>query len=395
MTTPRECDVLVFGGGIAGLWALDALRRAGHGALLVERDALGRGQTVPSQAIIHGGGKYALRGVSDLEAVKAIAGMPARWVACLEGRGEPDLSAARIVSRECLLWVPKSGFFGDLAAKGLMGIVVGAGMLATKPVELGEEKWPEALRGTALKAWTMAEPVVDAAGVLGALAGRNAGHLRRAARVEFRGAEVALDGDVVRPRAVVLAAGEGNEGLLGAMGEKPGRMQRRPLLMAMLRGALPDLWAHCVVGGKTHLTVTTVRDREGRAVWQVGGEIAERGAGATDLAAFRAEAAAEVRKFFPGLPYARLEIATYAAVRAEAATAGARRPSGVHVEKVRDNPLTLVAWPTKLALAPLLADELVAQLGPPRGTFDPALAAGEPPAVAPPPWEEAPWFPVP
>ncbi|MCC6741980.1 MAG: FAD-dependent oxidoreductase, partial [Planctomycetia bacterium] len=212
MTTHRECDVLVFGGGIAGLWALDALRRAGHGALLVERDALGRGQTVPSQAIIHGGGKYALRGVSDLEAVKAIAGMPARWVACLEGRGEPDLSAARIVSRECLLWVPRSGFFGDLAAKGLMSIVVGAGMLATKPVELAEEKWPAALRGTALKAWTMAEPVVDAAGVLGALAKRNAGHLRRVKRVEFRGAEVVLDGDVVRPRSVVLAAGEGNEG---------------------------------------------------------------------------------------------------------------------------------------------------------------------------------------
>ena len=393
MTAARECDVLLFGGGIAGLWALDALRRAGFGALLVENAALGRGQTIPSQAIVHGGGKYALRGVGDLEAVKAIAGMPARWRACFEGKGEPDLREARIVSPQCLLWVPKSGFFGDLASKGLMSIVVGAGMLATKPVEVPESEWPVALRASALKVWSMAEPVIDTASVLAALSNRNRGHVRFVKQVEFRGGEAVLDGVSVKTGAIVLAAGAGNEGLLAALGDKPGRMQRRPLTMAMLRGELPDLWAHCVVGGKTHLTVTTVRERSGRAVWQVGGEIAERGAGATDLAAFRAEAVAEIRKFFPALPWARLEVATYAADRAEASTAGARRPSGVHVEKVRDN--ILVAWPTKLSLAPLLADELVAQLGNPRGRFDAQLSDGPAPAVATPPWEEAAWFCVP
>jgi glycine/D-amino acid oxidase-like deaminating enzyme len=393
MTAARECDVLVFGGGIAGLWALDALRRAGHGVLLVENAALGRGQTIPSQAIVHGGGKYALRGVGDLEAVKAIAAMPARWLACLEGQGEPDLREARIVSRQCLLWVPKSGFFGDLAAKGMMSIVVGAGMLSTKPVEMPEAGWPEALRASALKVWSMAEPVIDTASVLAAFSKRNAGRVRLVKTVEFRGREALLDGVAVRPQTIVLAAGAGNEGLLAALGDKPGRMQRRPLTMAMLRGDLPDLWAHCVVGGKTHLTVTTVRDKSGRAVWQVGGEIAERGAGRTDLAAFRAEAAAEIRKFFPALPPKGLEIATYSADRAEAATVGARRPSGVHVERVREN--VLVAWPTKLSLAPLLADELVAQCGKPQGRFDPQLSDGPAPAVATAPWEEAQWFSAP
>ncbi|MEK7469567.1 MAG: FAD-dependent oxidoreductase [Planctomycetota bacterium] len=393
MTATRECDVLIFGGGIAGLWALDALRRAGHGALLVENAALGRGQTIPSQAIVHGGGKYALRGVGDLEAVKAISGMPARWRACFEGKGEPDLREARIVSPQCLLWVPRSGFFGDLAAKGLMSIVVGAGMLATKPVEVPEAEWPAALRASALKVWSMAEPVIDTASVLAALAKRNRGHVRLVKRVEFRGGEAVLDGVAVKAGAMVLAAGAGNEDLLAALGDAPGRMQRRPLTMAMLRGDLPDIWAHCVVGGKTHLTVTTARDKSGRAVWQVGGEIAERGAGRKDLEVFRAEAAAEIRRFFPALPAKGLEIATYAVDRAEAATAGARRPSGVHVEKVRDN--ILVAWPTKLSLAPLLADELVAQLGKSQGRFDPQLSDGPVPVVSTPPWEEAPWFPAP
>ena len=54
-------DVLVFGGGAAGLWCLDRLRRAGYHAILLESKAIGSGQTIQSQGIIHGGGKYALR----------------------------------------------------------------------------------------------------------------------------------------------------------------------------------------------------------------------------------------------------------------------------------------------------------------------------------------------
>ncbi|MCE9582286.1 MAG: FAD-dependent oxidoreductase [Planctomycetes bacterium] len=397
-TSDFDLDVLVFGGGIAGLWALDALRQAGFGALLVESSALGRGQTIQSQSIVHGGGKYALRGVGDMEAVRAIAGMPARWLACLEGRQQPDLHKARIVSKRCMLWLPKGGFFGDLAAKGMMSIVVGAGLLATKPEEMPEAEWPEGLKGSAIKVYSMAEPVIDTGSVLEAFRVRQDGHLRLAKKVEFRGAEVILDGAVVRPGAIVFAAGAGNEDLLRAIGDPPGRMQRRPLTMVMLRGHLPELWAHCVVGGKTHLTITTVRDSSGRAVWQVGGEIAERGANATDLAAFRADAAAEIRRFLPGLKMDGMAIATYPAVRAEAATSGARRPSGVHVEKVRDNPPTLVAWPTKLALAPVLADELVAHVSAltlPTGRFAPPPSSGPAPAVSKPPWEEATWFPVP
>ncbi|KAF0167502.1 MAG: FAD dependent oxidoreductase, partial [Caulobacteraceae bacterium] len=348
MTAARECDVLVFGGGIAGLWALDALRRAGYGALLVEKDALGAGQTIQSQGIVHGGGKYALRGVSDLEAVRAIAAMPARWLACLEGSGEPDLRAAKVRSRSCLLWVPKSGFFGDLASKGLMTLVVGAGLLATKPVEMPESEWPEALRKSALKVYTMAEPVLDTGSVLSALLAKNEDRVRRVAKVEFalEKGEVRLDGAALRPRAIVFAAGAGNEALLEKIGDAPGRMQRRPLTMFLLRGKLPELYGHCVVGGKTHLTVTSVKSARGKTVWQVGGEVSERTAGAADPAAARAEAVAEVRKFLPDLDLAGAEIASYPAVRAEAATSGARRPSGVHVERVRVEPAVLVAWPT-------------------------------------------------
>ena len=48
-------DLAVIGGGIAGLWILDAAVRAGRNAILVEAFELGHGQSVAAQGIIHGG----------------------------------------------------------------------------------------------------------------------------------------------------------------------------------------------------------------------------------------------------------------------------------------------------------------------------------------------------
>jgi len=399
-----DLDVLVFGGGGAGLLTLDTLRRAGWEAVLLESRALGSGQTVPSQGIIHGGGKYALRGVQDLEAVKAIREMPRRWRDAIGGKGAPDLSGARIVSETCLLWLPKGGFLSDVAAKGMMSIVVGAGLLSTKPVELPAEEWPEVLRASALRVYAMAEPVLDTRSVVEALAAPHGERIRLydpAAGLAFDGGAVRLCSPALelRPRAIVFAAGEGNEGLLKARGVTGDLMQRRPLMMVLIRGPrLPELWGHCVVGGKTRLTVTTSRHSSGDVVWQVGGEISEKTAGATDLAAVREQAAAEIRRWLPGADLAGAVIGTYPAVRAESLRSDHRRPSGVQVHEVADAPPTIVAWPTKLALAPVLADEVLAhvsaRLGRPAG-YNPRLPDGRTPAAAASPWEEAEWFPVP
>ena len=63
MTNRREgadavCEVLVVGGGVCGLWVLNRLRSEGYDAWLVERSALGDGQTIASQGILHAGAKY-------------------------------------------------------------------------------------------------------------------------------------------------------------------------------------------------------------------------------------------------------------------------------------------------------------------------------------------------
>ncbi len=96
-------DVLIFGGGGAGLWLLDELRRRGYDALLVERYALGAEQTVASQGILHGGIKYTLSGLFS-ESARTIRDMPGIWRDCLAGRSEPDLTGTRVAAEFCHLW---------------------------------------------------------------------------------------------------------------------------------------------------------------------------------------------------------------------------------------------------------------------------------------------------
>jgi hypothetical protein len=162
--------------------------------------------------------------------------------------------------------------------------------------------------------------------------------------------------------------------------------------MILVRGALPPLFGHCIVGGKTQLTVTTPAP----GLWQIGGEIAERLAHESDDNRVRRKALDEIRRRLPGLDFARTEIAVYRAVRAEARTADQRRPSGVHVGRAA--PRLIVAWPTKLSLAPVLAEEVFAlaveELKQPGGYNEDGLPPWPAPTVARYPWEEAEWFPA-
>lgn len=103
MSQPWSTDILIVGGGVAGLWLNARLRRAGYATVLVETGALGGGQSGKSQGIIHGGTKYALTGMLT-GASEAIADMPRRWRESLAGSGELDLSGVRLLSEAHYLW---------------------------------------------------------------------------------------------------------------------------------------------------------------------------------------------------------------------------------------------------------------------------------------------------
>lgn len=387
-------DVLIFGGGAAGLWCLDRFRRAGYHSILLESKALGSGQTIRAQGIIHGGGKYALRGVRDFSAVRVTKQMPERWRRSLAGEFQPDLKDTRVLSDRCYLWLPRGSFAAWVLSSGFMSVLAKAGLLATPLERVPDYAWPEALRGSALAVYSLAEPVIATGSLLEAIAAQHRKYifLYEASAVGFSREEVQISQALFQPRSVVLAAGEGNAELLKRAGIRGDLMQRRPLGMVLLRGILPPLFGHCIVGGKTQLTITTPTE----GLWQIGGEIAERLAHEENLEVARTVAMNHIRRSFPGLDFSGAEIAMYRAIRAEAQTAEQKRPSGVHVSRVA--PRMVVAWPTKLSLAPVLADEVFSlvsmDLKQPGGYDEAAVPSWPTPPVARYPWEEVQWFPA-
>ncbi len=390
---PLPCDVAIFGGGAAGLWVLDVLLARGLSTVLLESDRLGGGQTVCAQGIIHGGMKYTLNGLMSGSAA-AIRGMPDLWRACLAGQREPHLTGTRVRADHCYLW-RTGGVRGRL---GMIGARVG---LRAKPRPVPADERPEPLASCPGTVARIAEPVIDPASLVNELGRRHHRFLMkvdatqgvamdRDERARITGITLSPPGGGdrcrIEPRTVVLTAGAGNAGLAAMAGIGGAvRQQERPLHMLMMRGRLPDLNGHCVDGARTRVTITSDNDSAGRCVWQVGGQIAEDGVGMEPETLVR-RGAAEIRAVLPDLDLGGVEWATYRIDRAEAAEGG--RPDDASVTAVNN---VVVAWPTKLALVPRLADRILDLVaGPAQPGRSPVAVAPDRwprPGLAKPPWE--------
>ena len=387
-------DVVIVGGGIAGLWTLDALVARGYDAVLLEADALGAGQTIAAQGIIHGGLKYTLSGLLS-PAAEAIREMPGRWRESLDGRANPDLQSATVRADACHLWRTNS----LRSRAGMIGARAG---LRVAPNVLDRTDRPPVLRECPGDVALIAEQVVDPASILNALAST---HRERCLRVDAERTEFETEGRAVaairfsaashraalRPGAIILAAGAGNDGLRSAIGLSA-IMQRRPLHMVVMRGDLPILNGHCVDGAKTRVTITSSTDVAGRVTWQVGGQLAEDG---VDLepGPLLERARHEVAAVLPGLDINAVQWTTYRIDRAEPRVDRLVRPDDAFVRRDEN---VLTAWPTKLAMAPRLADRVLDLLHPPAPLGAPAhesLRDWPRPDVALPPWEmESTWI---
>lgn len=384
MTRP-DVDVAILGGGIAGLWLLARLKAAGYSALLVESEALGAGQTLASQGIIHGGLKYAIDMKLKQDSA-ALADMPARWRACLAGIGEIDLRGARLAAEHHLFWARRTlasrvaGFFGSKLLRG-------------RVEALDQAAWPQALRDPAHvgAVYALDECVLDVPSLLTALAALHAGCIKAGkAQVEDRGDHVVLDvaGRSITAGHLISTAGAGNEALLPQLGLPAQAAQRRPLHQVLIGNAPAPLWAHCFdTSDKPRVTITTHRQTDGTLVWNIGGLIAENGVqqSETDLIA---TARAEFATLLPKLDFSRSRFAGYRVDRAEGATESGHKPDGPVLQ--RKGRITL-AWPTKLALAPQLADLLLADFSAPSGNAQPDWADWAAPVLAPAPWETVSW----
>jgi len=319
-------EVAIIGGGVSGLWALNRLLELGYDAHLYERTALGTEQTIAAQGIIHGGLKYALLGAIPAVA-RTLSAMPQRWKDCLGGCGEIDLRAVTVLCQKHEL------------------------RLQNRIIKLPIHTFPE--------------PVIDCKSLLTVLRDLCPGHVHQ--------------GEAPEAGTVIHCAGIGNEAA-------PFNTQRRPLRMFMARpspfGA--PVYLHWVGRrNKPMMTVTTHRLGD-EWIAYLGGSVAERAVGMQDHEAID-WAVSEAQYRFPNYNWKALQWAIHDVDRAEPDNGGTL-PDGPTVRRDRNR---LVAWPCKLAAAPLLADALLKELPPPSGK--PVPVAGPVPPVALTPWESAVW----
>ena len=388
-------DSVIFGGGAAGLWLLDHLSRDGHHVVLLEANALGAGQTVASQGIIHGGMKYSLSGLLTRSAI-SIREMPATWRNSLLGRTAPNLTRTRLRSDCCYLWQTES--FSSRV--GMLGARIG---LQVKSEAIEAEERPAALGNVFGTVARLPEQVICPASFIADLADQYSDRILKIdarnglqftlgspGEVESLQLTSPVDGRQLelRPRQVIFTAGAGNARLREMVGLSGNVMQCRPLHMVLARGALPELHGHCIDGARTRVTITSDIDYDGRTVYQIGGQIAEDGTSLEPFALVE-RARAELSEVLPSLDLSHVEWSTYRIDRAEGATSNGARPDSIQVLCAGN---VTTGWPTKLVLAPILAQEIASRASSPyiSSAFDATSLTDWPrPEVASLPWEDA------
>lgn len=360
MNTDINCDVAIIGAGIAGLWLAHRLTQQGYHILLIEKDAIGAGQTLRSQGIIHGGTKYALKGRLT-DAALSVSQMPALWQACLSGQGEVDLRSVDTLSDTHYLWT-RGKLTG--AIKGF----VSQKMLSSNSQVLSPEQYPAFFQQQSFPGalCALSETVVDVCSLLKTLAqpiqqnilrGKATAQYSTDNQLEYLTIERQDQTARVNAQCYLFTAGQGGQNLLP---KQDIQMQLRPLHMVWLRfeAYRPDaqIYVHCVEQGTTpKLTITTHLDHKGRTIWYLGGGLAETGI-ERDSAQQINTAQSMVQALFPWIDFSHCQWFTDRINRAETLQPNGKRPDGPAAKKLAEN--AIIAWPTKLALAPLLADHV-------------------------------------
>lgn len=391
-------DIVIVGGGIAGLWLLNRLRKSGFSAILFESGTLGGSQTHKAQGILHGGMKYALQGVLT-QSAEAMADMPKRWNACLAGHGEIDLSRVPIHSKAHYLWAPRK-----FTAK-LTGLLASA-LCSSKVEALQKEHYPTVFKHPAFKGMVYAldETVIDVPILVSELVKANKEAIFSIASMtpenltldsqgQLVSATVNMAGKTLEVRAqqFIFTAGAGNDIVIKKLKRQDVAMQRRPLHMVLVKMPCDyPLYAHCLgLGSRPRLTITTHYAADGSTIWYLGGLLAEVGVKRNSAEQIQA-ARDELHALFPWVDFKAAEFATFMIDRAEPKQEGGLKPDRAYV-KVIEN--MMIAWPTKLALAPMLADDIMLHLQ--RAAVSPqlfdvsALQAWPMPVLAKPIWEDA------
>ena len=359
-------DVAIIGGGIAGAWALNLLQKRGYNCILLESSSLGADQTLASQGMIHGGLKYALSGVLT-GASEAIADMPRRWRACLNGDDDVDLRDTRLLSEHYYMFAEATtlgrltSFFASRALRGRIDRI--------KPAQ-----WPEEFIGFDGVVYQLNDFVMDTEDLLRVLVRDHKDRVLRfhadATNISPHvngGYDIAFAGKTVHASTLISCAGNGSSQLQQALGIANLPVQQRPLKQVIVKPKHQIMmFAHCLTGiasDEPRLTITSHAEADGVS-WYLGGQLADKGVELSDDEQL-ATARAELNTCVPWLEWQDAEFDILTVNRAEPKQASGIKPDEAHVVRQQD---FIQCFPTKLTLAPDLGDKLLNVLDKPKHT---------------------------
>ncbi len=359
MSQTIRCDVVVIGGGIAGLLSFRRLKNLGLSVILLEKNALGAGQTLASQGIIHGGSKYALQGVLNSAATE-VAQMTSIWAKYLRGE-TVDLSRVKILSSHHYLWA--SGFGASLKT------LISSKILSSDNRVLARKQYPSFFQDPNFSGslCELDEVVLDIPSLLRALVAEDQDDCLKISndlKVHWdvhQSIEKVSDGLLeVKAKYYVFTAGEGNLNYFQGLKLQ---MQTRPLKMLMLKH--PDLWpiyVHYVGKGVLpELTITSHQTSRGAWIWYLGGAIAEAGVHRSDAEQIKAAEALLEDHFAwrsQKIDFTRADYHCWDIARAEIFNQG-KRPESFGLFSQGN---FFVGWPTKLTLAPALVEAILQKM---------------------------------
>jgi glycine/D-amino acid oxidase-like deaminating enzyme len=395
----EQVDIAIIGGGIGGLWLLNRLCNQGYNAVLFEQEQLGCQQTLASQGMIHGGIKYALGGALT-GASEAIADMPDHWRRCLRGEGDVDLTQTKVLSDHFYMWSTQSiaskvtSFFASKITQGRVDTV-------------SKEHRPEVFQDKAFKGslYKLVDLVLDAPSVVANLA---ANYSQRIFSIDWQHSHFQQDNDgsvqslqasdgnnrvSFSAQRFIFCAGLGNEYLLKLLNISKPEMQRRPLRQVLVKHRYPyALYAHCMgTNPSPRLTVSSHSTEDNENVWYLGGDLATDGAALSEQALI-SKAQRELKNLFPWLDFSDAQWATLFIDRAEPKQKGLIKPDKAFAETTTSCRNVIVGWPTKLTLAPNMANEVCRLLDadhivPSHNMPDPIFQTLRQPVVGTPCWE--------
>ena len=360
-TSTLTADLCIVGGGIAGLWTLALAHARGIQAVLFEKDTLGGKQTICSQGIIHGGSKYTLQG-KITGATESISGMPKHWMNALQGNGEVKLNNTQLLAEHQFM-VPSSGIDTKLLS------FLGSKTMSSFTQKVKSKHLPNDMQtvGIQQSCFQLFEPIIAVDSLLQDLRQQFSSYIYQLdVQVEditntVSGMQLNLDKGTtqIQCQKILLCSGEGFETLAPLCPKQ--KMQKRPLHMISATAEkkyLPNLYAHFV--GRSSKPVLTITSHPNQNIntWYLGGDLAELGVG-KDHVSQVAEAKYLLEKLTPNIDTHKLTFQSILIDRAEPAQNNLVRPDDAYLQTF-DN--LMVAWPTKLALAPRLAEKALIDL---------------------------------